>query len=181
MFPLAIPAVFSVNRGVRVVTKLKCGFPMAGGLVLEMTSVFVTSVTLGTSALAQNDLEVLKAAAARDVAAMNAVLALPSSAECSEVISKAKEYAAAKISYYRAALQKMPYLVEMARGEKNRYGEDLIELNRGPGEEEDEEATMILLSKLRDCESSNQERKSLEEARQMAEEFLRSLRRLERP
>ena len=34
---------------------------------------------------------------------------------------------------------------------KARYGEDLIELFRGSGEEADEEATITLLSKLRSC------------------------------
>ena len=58
----------------------------------------------------------------------------------------------------------------------NRYGEDLIELLRGSGEEDDEEATIMLLSKLRGCEEFNQhsqERKAVEDARQIAEQFLK--------
>ena len=78
----------------------------------------------------------------------------------------------------------MPSLVGMVKGENTdqRYGEDLIELFRGFGDEEDAEATVSLISKLRGCENSDQSaqlRKALEEAQQIAEEFLEDFGRLE--
>jgi hypothetical protein len=53
-------------------------------------------------------------------------------------VLKAAEYAAAKVVYYKAPRKAMPSLIQMAKGEKtdNGYGEDLIELFRGSGEEE---------------------------------------------
>ena len=78
----------------------------------------------------------------------------------------------------------MPSLVQMIKGGKTdkRYGEDLIELFDGFGDEEDEEATVILMSKLRECETSYQliqVRKAVEDAKRVAEQFLKDFGRLE--
>jgi hypothetical protein len=142
---------------------------------------FIMSVALMAAA---DDLGALRAAAGRYVVAMRAALALPKTADCAEISAKGSEYATAKIVYYKAARQAMPSLVQMAKGEKtdNRYGEDLIELFRGSGEEEDEESTVMLMSKLRGCENSNQvtqARKTIENAQQIAEQFLKDFGRLE--
>jgi hypothetical protein len=99
-------------------------------------------------------------------------------ADCSETNSKACEYAAAKVAYYKTARQAMPFLTQMVKGEKTdtRYGEDLIELFFGSGVEDDEEATVVLLSKLRGCEDFNQgcqEREAVEDAEKIAEQFLK--------
>jgi hypothetical protein len=78
----------------------------------------------------------------------------------------------------------MPSLIGMVKGENTdkRYGEDLIELFRGFGDEEDAEATVLLILKLRRCENSDktaQLRKAVEDAQQIAEEFLEDFGRLE--
>jgi hypothetical protein len=126
---------------------------MARMPVHGMTNVLVASAML-VAFVSADDLQVLKAAAGRFAVAIRAVLDLPMAADCSEISSKACEYTAAKIAYYRAARQAMPFLIQMAKGEKTdaRYGEDLIELFFGSGEEDDEQATVMLLSKLRGCE-----------------------------
>ena len=114
---------------------------------------------------------------------MEAVLDPPMAADCSETGSKAGECAAAKIAYYKAAREAMPSLIRMAKGEQTntRYGDDLIEFFRGSGEEADEEATIMLLSKLRGCDFNqhNRERKAVEDAQQIAEQFLKNFGRLE--
>ena len=59
--------------------------------------------------------------------------------------------------------------------DNGRYGQDLIELFRGSGEEDDEKATVMLGSKLRGCDDSNQhcqQREAVEDAEQIAEQFL---------
>jgi hypothetical protein len=94
------------------------------------------------------------------------------------------EYAAAKVAYCNAARQAMPALLQLAKGEKTdgRYGQDLIELFRGSGEEDDEQATVMLGSKLRGCDDSNQhcqQREAVEDAEQIAEQFLKDFGRLE--
>jgi hypothetical protein len=124
-----------------------------------------------------DDLQALREAARCYVAAMKAVLNLPEAADCPEISAKANDYATAKIAYYKAAREAMPSLIGMVKGENTdkRYGEDLIELFRGFGDEEDGEATVLLISKLRGCENSDksaQLRKAVEEAQQIAEEFL---------
>jgi hypothetical protein len=126
---------------------------MARMPVHGMTNVLVASAML-VAFVSADDLQVLKAAAGRFAVAIRAVLDLPMAADCSEISSKACEYTAAKIAYYRAARQAIPFLIQMAKGEKTdaRYGEDLIELFFGSGEEDDEQATVMLLSKLRGCE-----------------------------
>jgi hypothetical protein len=72
----------------------------------------------------------------------------------------------------------------MAKNEKGdtTYGQDLIELFRGAGDEEDEQATVILLSKLRGCENVEQQiqaRNAVENAEQIEEQFLKDFARLE--
>jgi hypothetical protein len=116
--------------------------------------------------------------------AIKAVLSLPRSTDCPETGSIAREYATAKVAYYSAARQAMPSLVQMAKDEKSdsKYGGDLIELFRGSGDEEDEHATVILLSKLRGCENLDQEieaRNAVENAQQVAEQFLKDFGQLE--
>lgn len=118
-----------------------------------MTIAVITSLMLGSLASEADDLQALKEAAGRYVIAIRAVLGMPE-ADCSEIICKAGEYAAAKVAYYNAARQAMPALLQLAKGEKTdgRYGQDLIELFRGSGEEDDEQATVVLGSKLRGCD-----------------------------
>jgi hypothetical protein len=157
---------------------------MAQASLFGMTGAFIASAMLFASASEADDLQALKQAARRYVVAMKAVLSLPRVADCSEISWKSSEYAAAKVAYYKAARRAMPSLLQMARGEKTdiRYGEDLIALFRGSGEEDDEEATVILLSKLRACENINQhiqERKAVEDAQKIAEQFLKDFGRLE--
>jgi len=108
---------------------------------------------LGSLASEADDLQALKEAAGRYVIAIRAVLGMPE-ADCSEIICKAGEYAAAKVAYYNAARQAMPALLQLAKGEKTdgRNGQDSIELFRGSGEEDDEQATVVLGSKLRGCD-----------------------------
>ena len=139
---------------------------------------------LAASVSYAEDLHALKEAASRYVMAIKAVLSLPRSTDCPETSSMAREYATAKVAYYSAARQAMPSLVQMAKDEKSgsRYGGDLIELFRGAGDEEDEQATVILLSKLRGCDNSKQtiqDRKAVENAQQVAEQFLKDFGRLE--
>ena len=68
----------------------------------------------------------------------------------------------------------------MAKGEKtgNQYGEDLIELFRGSGQEADQAATELLLSKLSECENSR-ERQTVQDAERFAEKFLKDFGRLD--
>jgi hypothetical protein len=144
----------------------------------------VASALVGASVSYAEDLHALKAAASRYVMAIKAVLSLPRSTDCPETSSMAREYATAKVAYYSAARQAMPSLVQMAKDEKSdsKYGGDLIELFRGAGDEEDEQATVILMSKLRGCDNSKQtiqDRKAVENAQQVAEQFLRDFGRLE--
>jgi len=78
----------------------------------------------------------------------------------------------------------MPALLQLVKGEKtdSGYGQDLIELFRGFGEDEDQEATMMLESRLRRCGYSVESlraRKSIEDARQSAERFLNDFRHLQ--
>jgi len=156
---------------------------MARMSVHGMTSVLIASAMLGVFASHADDLQVLKAAAGCYLVAIKAALDLPDAADCSEISSKACEYAAAKVAYYKAARQAMSFLVQMAKGEKTdtRYGGDLIELLFGSGEEDDEQATAVLLSKLRGCGAFDQscdERKAVEDAQRIAEQFLKDFAQL---
>jgi hypothetical protein len=156
---------------------------MARMPVHRMTSALVASAMLGAFISHADDLQALKAAAGRYAVAIKAVVDLPMAAGCSEIRSKAREYAAAKVAYYKAAREAMPSLVQLAKGEKTdkRYGQDLIELVRGSGEEDDEQATVFILLKLRRCQDPNQrdqERKALEDAEQIAERFLKDFAQL---
>ena len=157
---------------------------MARMPVHGVPSALIASAMLGALVSHADDLQALKAAAGRYVGAIKAVLSLPQTADCSETRSKACEYAAAKIAYYKVAREAMPSLIRMARGEKtdNGYGKDLIELFRGAGEEEDEQATVFLLLKLRRCGEFNQrsqEREAVEDAEQIAEQFLKDFGQLQ--
>ena len=157
---------------------------MARMPVHRMTSALVASAMLGAFISHADDLQALKAAAGRYAVAIKAVVDLPMAAGCSEIRSKARQYAAAKVAYYKAAREAMPSLIRMAKGEKtdNGYGKDLVELFRGSGEEEDEQATVLLLLKLRRCEDFNQrcqERKAVEDAEHIAEQFLKDFAQLE--
>jgi hypothetical protein len=64
---------------------------------------------------------------------MKAALALSGEADCSETVTKANDYAAAKVAYYKAARRAMPALLEMAKGQEtnSRYGNELTEIFRG--------------------------------------------------
>ena len=157
---------------------------MARMPVRGMTRTLVASAMLVAFVSHADDLQVLKTAAGRYAIAIRAVLDLPMAADCSEISSKACEYAAAKVAYYTAARQAMPFLIQMAKGERTdtRYGEDLIALFFGSGEEDGEQATVLLLSKLRACEGFNQgcqEREAVKDAEKIAEQFLKDFGQLE--
>ena len=139
---------------------------------------FVALIIAGAITAYADDLEDLKAASGRYVAAMKAALALPDAPDCSEAIAKAGEYAAAKIAYYDAARQAMPALLQNAKGLKSdsTYGEELTEIFRGFGEDRDEEATVTLESELYRCPTSDrrdQARTAVELARQIAAQFVK--------
>jgi hypothetical protein len=157
---------------------------MARTAVYGIISALVASTMLGGFASYADDLEALREAAGRYVVEMKAVLNLQEAADCSEISAKATDYATAKVAYYKAAREAMPSLIGMVKGENTdrRYGKDLIELFRGFGDEEDAEATVLLISKLRGCENSDkstQLRKAIDEAERVAEEFLKAFARLE--
>ena len=142
-----------------------------------VTIAVIASLMLGSFASEADDLQALKEAAGRYVIAIKAVLGIPEAADRSETTSKAREYADAKVAYYNAARQAMPALLQLAKGEKtdDPYGQDLIELFRGSGEDDDEQATVMLRSKLRGCDFNqhSQARKAVEEAQRIAEQFLK--------
>jgi hypothetical protein len=97
---------------------------------------------------------------------------------------KGSEYATEKMEYYQAARRAIPALLQLVKGEKtdSGYGQDLIELFRGFGEDEDQEATIFLESRLRRCGDSVESfraRQAIEDARQTAERFLKDFRRLQ--
>ena len=149
-----------------------------------MKTLVVALITPAALTVAADDLGALKSAAGRYVAAMKAVLALPKTADCWDASTKGSEYATAKIAYHQAARRALPALLELVKGEKtdSGYGQDLIELFRGFGEDEDQEATIMLESMLRRCGNSLESlraRKAIEDARQSAERFLNDFRRLQ--
>jgi hypothetical protein len=121
-----------------------------------MKTLVVALITPAALTVAADDLGALKSAAGRYVAAMKAVLALPKTADCWDASTKGSEYATAKIAYHQAARRALPALLELVKGEKtdSGYGQDLIELFRGFGEDEDQEATIMLESMLRRCGNS---------------------------
>jgi hypothetical protein len=152
--------------------------------VYKMRTPLVVLIMIGALTSYADDLQGLKAAAAHYVAVMKVVLALPKTTDCSDTSSEGSEYAAAKMRYYQAARQAMPTLLQMVKGEKadSGYGQDLIELFRGFGEDEDQEATITLESRLRRCGYSVESlraRKAIEDARQTAERFLNDFRHLQ--
>jgi hypothetical protein len=149
-----------------------------------MKTLVVALITPAALTVAADDLGALKSAAGRYVAAMKAVLALPKTADCWDASTKGSEYATAKIAYHQAARRALPALLELVKGEKtdSGYGQDLIELFRGFGEDEDQEATIMLESMLRRCGNSLESlraRKAIEDARQSAERFLDDFRHLQ--
>jgi hypothetical protein len=108
---------------------------------------------------------------------MKSVFALPEAPDCSEMVAKAGQYAAAKIAYYDAARQAMPILLQNAKGQKtdSTYGEELTEIFRGFGEDKDEEATATLEAKLHQCMRSyerDEASRAVEHALQTAAQFV---------
>ena len=149
-----------------------------------MKTLLVALITPVALMAAADDLGALKTAAGRYVAAIKTVLALPKTTDCWDTSTKGSEYATAKMEYYQAARRAMPALLQLVKGEKtdSGYGQDLIELFRGFGEDEDQEATMILESRLRRCGYSVESlraRQAIEDARRSAERFLNDFRHLE--
>lgn len=72
----------------------------------------------------------------------------------------------------------MPALLQMAKGKETNsgYGNELTEIFHGFGEDEDEEIARILEAKLSRCPSSEQRSlalKVVEQARQIAEQFVK--------
>jgi hypothetical protein len=115
-----------------------------------MRSLFVALIIVIAITAYGDELEDLKSASVRYVAAMKTALELSDGSDCSETIAKANEYAAAKIAYYMAARQAMPALLEMAKGAEtnSHYGNELLEIFRGFGEDTDEAATGALEGNL---------------------------------
>jgi hypothetical protein len=147
--------------------------------ILFVAFIFVAAITASA-----DDLEDLKAACVRYVAAMKAALELSDDADCPETIARVNEYAAAKVAYYKAARQAMPALLEIAKRQAtdSRYGNELIEIFRGFGEDRDEEATGALEAKLNRWPPSDQRdqaRLAVEEAKQTAEQFVKDFGGLE--
>lgn len=145
---------------------------------------FVASIMVSNVPAFANDLQDLKAATVRYVAAMKAVLSLSEGADCFETTAEAGEYAVAKIAYYDAARQAMPTLLQIAKGQKTdgSYGEELAGIFRDAGEDRDKEVTATLEAKLHQCMSSYRQAEALravEHARQIAEQFIEDFGRLE--
>jgi hypothetical protein len=129
-----------------------------------------------TTAFADN-LEDLKAASVRYVAAMKVALTLLDEAVCSETVAKANEYAAAKVAYYKAARRAMSALLQIAKGQETNsgYGNEL-------SEDRDEEVTETLDAKLNRCPSSDQRDQAclaIEESEETAERFITDFGRLD--
>lgn len=126
------------------------------------------------------DLDALKATAKSYVAAMETALDLSETSSCPELIRAANEYAKAKIAYYDAVRAAMPMLLQSARGESSGTvdEQELIEIFRGFGEDQDEEASAVLENKLAACPASDERDKAfsaIDSARQVAEKFLKDL------
>jgi uncharacterized phage infection (PIP) family protein YhgE len=123
-----------------------------------MRILFVAFIIVAAITAFADDLEDLKATSVRYVAAMKAALAISDSSDCSETIANANDYAAAKIAYYKTARQAMPALLQMAKGPEtnSHYGNELLEIFRGFGEDTDEAATGALEAKLKLCQNSEQ-------------------------
>ena len=129
-----------------------------------------------TTAFADN-LEDLKAASVRYVAAIKVALTISDDSDSPELVVKANDYAAVKIAYYTAARKAMPALLQMAKGQKSdtSYANEITEIFRGFGEDRDEEAMGALEAKLNRCPTSdqrNQARLAGERAKQTAEQFV---------
>jgi hypothetical protein len=78
----------------------------------------------------------------------------------------------------------MPALLQMAKGETtdSRYGQELIEIFYGYGEDKDQMVTTILEAQLDRCPSSEKRDAvltALERARQIAEQFFEDFSRLD--
>lgn len=154
---------------------------MGCATVYRVRTLLVALIVFEALTTSADELQAVKAAAGHYVATMKAVLALPKTADCWDTSTKGSEYASAKIAYYQAARRAMAALLQLVKGEKtdSGYGQDLIELFRGFGEDEDQEATIMLESRLRRCgysEESLRARKAIEDARESAERFLNDFR-----
>jgi hypothetical protein len=130
------------------------------------------------------NLDTLKAAAIRYVAAMESALGLSETSSCPQIIAVANEYAKAKTAYYGAARTAMPTLLQSARGESSGTVEEkeLTEIFRGFGEDQDEKASAVLENKLRACPTSDEREKArsaIDTARQVAEKFLEAFGQME--
>jgi hypothetical protein len=123
-----------------------------------MRTLFVAFIIVAAITAYADDLEGLKAASVRYVAAVKAALVLSDGAECSQTVANANGYAAAKIAYYDAARQAMPALLQITKGQDldSSYGKELTEIFRGFDEDKDEEATRILDGKLDRCPASGE-------------------------
>ena len=157
---------------------------MGCATVYRVRNLLVALIVIEALTTSADELQAVKAAARRYVATMKAVLALPKTADCWDTSTKGSEYASAKIAYYQAARRAMAALLQLVKGEKtdSGYGQDLIELFRGFGEDEDQEATIMLESRLRRCgysEESLRARKAIEDARESAERFLNDFHHLQ--
>jgi hypothetical protein len=80
-----------------------------------MRTLFVAFIIVAAITAYADDLEGLKAASVRYVAAVKAALVLSDGAECSQTVANANGYAAAKIAYYDAARAAMPALLQLGQ------------------------------------------------------------------
>jgi hypothetical protein len=118
------------------------------------------------------------------VLAIQSALGLSETSSCPQIVAIANEYAKAKTAYYGAARAAMPTLLQSARGESSGTTDEkeLIELFRGFGEDQDEEAGSALENKLGACPNSNEREIALSavnRARKVAEQFVKDFGQME--
>jgi hypothetical protein len=147
-------------------------------------ALFALFFLVGAVGAQASNLDTLKAAAKRYVAAMETALGLSEPSSCPQIIAVANEYAKAKIAYYCAARAAMPTLLQSARGESSGTvdEQELIEIFRGFGEDQDEEASAVLENNLAACPGSDERDKAfaaIDSARQVAEKFLKDFGQME--
>jgi hypothetical protein len=153
----------------------------------RMATVLFWFFLMAVTSARVEDLNTLEHEARLYVWAMEAALALPKNSPKSEVINKAKEYAAAKIAYYDAARTAMPALLESAKSETtdNPVAKELAEIFKDFGEDEEAQADAALKAALdkRDkreqSDETTQAKAELARAQEVAEQFVQDFGKLQ--
>jgi hypothetical protein len=148
------------------------------------TALFAMLFLVGAVGAQAGNLDALKATAKSYVLAIQSALGLSETSSCPQIIAVANEYARAKTSYYGAARAAIPTLLQSARGENSGTvdEQELIEIFRGFGEDQDEEASAVLESKLGECPTSDEREKAssaINRARKVAEQFVKDFQGME--